>query len=87
MASQASRFELAAFRGAVLECMLDAEVPLRTAIAVIYDAGNRRGVVAERCRPPWTIAQRRTAEDRPRRAHLLTSCRGNLRGRSSFENG
>jgi hypothetical protein len=32
-----------------MEFMLDADVPMRTAIAVVYDGGNWREVVAERC--------------------------------------
>jgi hypothetical protein len=45
---------------------LDAQVEPRTAIAVIYDAGNWRAMVAERCWLQWSIAQRLTAEERQR---------------------
>jgi hypothetical protein len=60
----ASRFELAAFQIAVLEYMLDAPVDEWTAICVVWDDGNWREVVADRCRVQWTIAQRLTAEER-----------------------
>jgi hypothetical protein len=38
-----------------------------TAIAVIWDAGNWREVVAERCWLQWIIAQQLTAEERGQR--------------------
>jgi hypothetical protein len=60
----ASRFELAAFQTAVLEYVLDAHVSIRTATLVIYDEGNWREVVAERCWLQWSIAQRLTREER-----------------------
>ena len=60
----ASRFELAAFQTACLELILDITVPEWTAICVIWDDGNWREVVAERCWLQWTIAQRLTAEER-----------------------
>jgi hypothetical protein len=66
----ATRFELAAFRMACVEYLLDAEVPHWTAIAVTYDAGTWREGVGERCPLAWQLAQRLTAEERqqgPRR--------------------
>jgi hypothetical protein len=60
----ASRWELAAFQSAVLELVLDIEVPEWTAIAVVWDGGGWREVVAERCWLQWSIAQRLTAEER-----------------------
>ena len=39
VASQASRFELAAFQTAVLELILDVEVPEWTALCVVGDGG------------------------------------------------
>jgi hypothetical protein len=48
VASQASRWELAAFQTACLEDILDAHVHLWTAVAVIWDGGTWREVVAER---------------------------------------
>jgi hypothetical protein len=55
--SGASRYEPAAFQTAVLEDVLHAHVPIRTATRVISDEGNRREVVAERCRRRgWTPA-------------------------------
>lgn len=62
----ASRYELAAFQTAVMEYILDAEVPTWTAIAVIWDAGNWRAVMAERCWLQWQLAQRLTAAERQR---------------------
>ena len=53
-----------AFRGTVLEFVLDVEVPLWTAIAVMWDECNWREVVAERCHLLWRMAQQRTAEER-----------------------
>jgi hypothetical protein len=53
--SGASRYEPAAFQSAVPEDVLDAHVSIRTATRVISDEGNRREVVAERCRRRgWT---------------------------------
>ena len=60
----ASRWELAAFQTACLELVLDLTVPEWTAICVTWDDGNWREMVAERCWLQWTIAQRRTAEER-----------------------
>jgi hypothetical protein len=62
----ASRFELAAFKLAVWEYQLAAEVPEWTALAVVWDDGNWREIVAERQWLQWTIAQRLTAEERER---------------------
>ncbi len=62
----ASEYELAAFQTAVMEFVLDAEVPVWVAITIIWDAGNWREVVAERCELQWTIAQRLTEEERHR---------------------
>ncbi len=59
----ASSYELAAFGMAVLEFVLDALIEEWAAIAVTWDGGNWREVVAERCWLPWTIAQRRTTEE------------------------
>ena len=47
----ASQFDLDAFG--------DAQVDEWTALAVIYDEGNWREVVAERCWLQWSIAQQR----------------------------
>jgi hypothetical protein len=66
VASQASPVEPAAIQAAVLELVLDVDVPEWTAIAVVWDGGTWRGVVPERCRLPWTLAQRLTAEERRR---------------------
>jgi hypothetical protein len=62
----ASRFELAAFKLAVYEDELAAEVPIWTALAVVWDGGNWREIVAERQWLQGTIAQRLTAEERER---------------------
>ena len=64
VASQASRFELAAFQMAVYEYAQAVEVPLWTAILLVYDGGHWREVVAERCWSKWQIALCRTEEER-----------------------
>jgi hypothetical protein len=68
VAGHASRFELAAFQTAVLELILDIQVPEWTAITVVWDGGDWREVVAERYWLPWSIAQAATAEERERGA-------------------
>jgi hypothetical protein len=60
----AARYELAAFKLAVWEYQLAAEVPEWTALAVVWDGGNWREIVAERQWLQWMIAQRLTAEER-----------------------
>jgi hypothetical protein len=62
----ASRFELAAFQLTVWEYQQAAHVPPWTAIAVVWDGGNWREMVAQRQWLQWTIAQRLTAEERQR---------------------
>jgi hypothetical protein len=52
----ASRWELAAFQTACLELVLDITVDEWTAIGVIWDAGNWRAMVAERCPVAWQLA-------------------------------
>jgi hypothetical protein len=59
----ASRYELAAFKLAAWEYQQAAHVPAWTALAVIWDGGNWREMVAERQWLQWTLAQRRTAEE------------------------
>ena len=49
VASQASQYELVAFQMAVYEYGQAAEVDLWTAIAVMWDEGNWREMVAAQC--------------------------------------
>ena len=60
----ASRFELAAFQMCCLELILDIEVPPWMALAVVWDSGAWREVVAGRCPLAWRLAQQHTAEER-----------------------